>query len=166
MFKALLVTAALLFLIYLILELVPKLDKLGDHIGMKKDKSSGEESTMTRDAAGNVEESTARNAANDAEGDAGVKRIGVRFCGGCNPRYDRGAAYRRIAAAVEAAAADRIALEHAVEGTVYDGLLIIGGCQACCAGYDQFTYQGPVLKMYEEDHVTETVRSLLAMAEA
>ena len=92
-----------------------------------------------------------------------MKKIGVRFCGGCNPRYERGAAYRRIAAEISAAAGNRIVLEHAVEGPAYDGLLIIGGCQACCAGYSQFVCDGPVHKMYAEEDVPGAVDWLLGM---
>jgi hypothetical protein len=95
-----------------------------------------------------------------------VKRIGVRFCGGCNPRYDRGAAFRRIKRALESASetpeiiSGEILLDHAVEGTPYDGLLVIGGCQACCAGYDQFHNQGPVVKLDAEEGIPVAVQKL------
>jgi hypothetical protein len=92
-----------------------------------------------------------------------VKQIGVRFCGGCNPRYDRGAAYRRIAAEIQELAGDRLTLDYAAEDTDYDGLLIIGGCQACCAGYAQFANRGPVLKMYAESDAADVTARLLAL---
>lgn len=89
-----------------------------------------------------------------------MRRIGVRFCGGCNPRYDRGAAFRCIKAQIDRERGDLV-LEHAQEGQVYDGLLIIGGCQACCAGYDQFDNRGPVLKMYAASEVPDVIRRLM-----
>ena len=54
--------------------------------------------------------------------------VGLRYCGGCNPRFDRVAAVERLAAACP-----RAALERAEPGKVYDLLLIVGGCSACCA---------------------------------
>lgn len=56
-----------------------------------------------------------------------MKKCAVKFCGGCNPRYDRGAAYRTIAEAL----ADEAVFETAKEGTHYDVLLIIRGCTQC-----------------------------------
>ena len=54
--------------------------------------------------------------------------VGLRYCGGCTPRFDRVAAVERLAAACP-----RAALERAEPGKVYDLLLIVGGCSACCA---------------------------------
>ena len=50
-------------------------------------------------------------------------KCGGRFCGGCNPRYDRGKALREIQQEV-----DELEFLHAVEGEIYDKLLVIGGC--------------------------------------
>lgn len=49
-------------------------------------------------------------------------KISVKFCGGCNPRYDRGAAYRRIKEELEDKA------EFTSDGNI---LIIIKGCHAC-----------------------------------
>ena len=54
-------------------------------------------------------------------------RVGVKFCGGCNPRYDRGEALQRI----RAACGDVAVFETAAEGSRYDVLLIIRGCTQC-----------------------------------
>lgn len=62
-------------------------------------------------------------------------RIGVRFCGGCNPRYDRGAFYKET---VEANSQHDFFI--AEEGENYDKILVIGGCPACCAAYEQYNY--------------------------
>lgn len=51
----------------------------------------------------------------------------VKFCGGCNPRYDRGAAYRRIREALSPIA--RFSLPE--EGASYDALVILRGCTGC-----------------------------------
>ena len=73
---------------------------------------------------------------------------GVKFCGGCNPHYQRGDAFRRIQADLP-----EIEFEYAEEGVGYDHLLVIGGCTACCPIIEQYTVNGDVLKMWSEDHV-------------
>ena len=66
-------------------------------------------------------------------------KCGVKFCGGCNPHYQRG----------------DIEFEHAEEGPAYDHLLVIGGCTACCPIIDQYTVNGDVIKMWSEDHISK-----------
>ena len=75
-------------------------------------------------------------------------KCGVKFCGGCNPHYQRGDAFRRIQADLP-----EIEFEYAEEGVGYDHLLVIGGCTACCPIIEQYTVNGDVLKMWSEDHV-------------
>ena len=48
----------------------------------------------------------------------------VKFCGGCNPRYDRGEAFRQIRKAL----ADTVRFSYPEEGQAYDALLILRGC--------------------------------------
>ena len=75
-------------------------------------------------------------------------KCGVKFCGGCNPHYQRGDAFRKIQADLP-----EIEFEYAEEGVGYDHLLVIGGCTACCPIIEQYTVNGDVLKMWSEDHV-------------
>lgn len=53
--------------------------------------------------------------------------VGVRYCGGCNPRFDRVAGVRLLEADCPWAA-----FTGAEPGVSYDLLLIVGGCTACC----------------------------------
>ncbi len=71
-------------------------------------------------------------------------KVGIRYCGGCNSRYDRGAMVKRITEKHP-----EWAWENAREGSVYDLLLVIGGCSACCAAYEQFS-AGKVLKLWTD----------------
>ena len=82
-------------------------------------------------------------------------KCGVKFCGGCNPRYDRGAAYRQFKEDLS-----DIDFVHAEEGEPVDNLLVIGGCTACCASYDQYDVKGNVFKMWDKDHI-ENIKSKL-----
>ena len=84
------------------------------------------------------------------------EKIGVRFCGGCNPRYDRGKAL----ADIQSKAADNADFENAQEGVLYDRILVIGGCSNCCASYEQFVSAGGVLKMWDESHIERVLAEI------
>jgi hypothetical protein len=56
------------------------------------------------------------------------KKIGVLFCGGCNPIYDRELLYRQLKQYYEAS----VILEFYCESEEYDLLLIINGCSSEC----------------------------------
>ncbi len=75
-------------------------------------------------------------------------KCGVRFCGGCNPRYDRRAALEEIERQLK-----DVDFVNAVEGYPHDLLLVIGGCTNCCASYEQFDTKQGVLKMWDKTHI-------------
>lgn len=79
-------------------------------------------------------------------------KVGVRFCGGCNPRYDRGAALRKMKE--EQPDVDFL---HAEEGVEYDSILVIGGCTNCCASHCQFSTKEGVIKMWDEKHIEDVL---------
>jgi len=82
-------------------------------------------------------------------------KCGVKFCGGCNPRYDRGDAFRQIRDELS-----DIDFVHAEEGDAIDNLLVIGGCTACCASYEQYDVKGNVFKMWDKDHIENIKKQL------
>ncbi|MDD6191024.1 MAG: hypothetical protein PUB75_05485 [Firmicutes bacterium] len=84
-------------------------------------------------------------------------KCGIKFCGGCNPRYDRGAACREIKKTLEN---DNIEFMNATEEEVFDNLLVIGGCSACCASHSQYTVNDEIFKMWEKDHINKIVELL------
>lgn len=84
-------------------------------------------------------------------------KCGVRFCGGCNPRYDRGEALKEIEDRLKDS---DIEFKITTEDEQYDDLLIIGGCTNCCAGYDQFTWLGEVRKMWAAEHIEKIINEL------
>ncbi len=63
-------------------------------------------------------------------------KVGIKYCGGCNPRYDRA-----VYAKALCEAHPTWDCEHAQEETPYDLLLVVGGCSSCCAGYEQYRYK-------------------------
>jgi hypothetical protein len=82
-------------------------------------------------------------------------KIGVRFCGGCNPRFDRGLALEKIR---ESKPNDEFL--HAQEGEAYDLLLVIGGCTNCCASFDHFQSHAGVEKIWSDDHIPELLEEI------
>lgn len=89
-------------------------------------------------------------------------KCGIKFCGGCNPRYERGVASREIQSDC-----DTIDFSHAEEGVLYDCLLVIGGCPACCASYKQYDVDGDrVIKMWDRSHIENVERVLSDYQEA
>jgi len=84
-----------------------------------------------------------------------MMKVGVRYCGGCNPRYDRGGVFQEIR--------DRLQdmdFEVAKEGVEYDALLVIGGCTSCCASYHQFTNRKGVVKIWDPDELEDAIKKL------
>ena len=75
-------------------------------------------------------------------------KCGVRFCGGCNPRYNRREALNVIESRFK-----EIDFVNAVVGVPHDLLLVIGGCTNCCAAYEQFDTKTDVMKMWEPAHI-------------
>jgi hypothetical protein len=71
----------------------------------------------------------------------------VKFCGGCNPRYDRGAAF----AAMRDALADLCVFSSAQEGERYDVLLIIRGCTGCPYLYESLDAKHRFVLVQPED---------------
>jgi hypothetical protein len=58
--------------------------------------------------------------------------FGIKYCGGCNPQYDR----VRIAEKIKGYIDDEHSVETVKEGKVYDFLIILCGCHCACANHD------------------------------
>ncbi len=67
------------------------------------------------------------------EGVCALLRCTVKFCGGCNPRYERGDAYKAICAALQ----DTASFSYPEDGVPYDVLLILRGCTGCPYLYEE-----------------------------
>lgn len=71
--------------------------------------------------------------------------VAVKYCGGCNPRYDRVALVRALEAAFPG-----VRFVPARPGEAGDLLLVVSGCRTACAGLEglearlgRFTVRGP-----------------------
>ena len=62
--------------------------------------------------------------------------IGVKFCGGCNPMYDRGKLFKKTKGAYP----DHT-FETADDTKKYETLLVICGCERACADTTRYIYE-------------------------
>ena len=83
-------------------------------------------------------------------------RCGVKFCGGCNPRYERARALSELKSRFSRI----VDFEYSEEDELYDMLLIIGGCPNCCASFEQCKTETGVIKMWDESHI-ESICSII-----
>ena len=60
--------------------------------------------------------------------------IGVRYCGGCNPRYDRVASMTRLKKMLP-----EMEFVNAAAGERYDAVLVVSGCSTQCTKTDDLT---------------------------
>jgi hypothetical protein len=93
-------------------------------------------------------------------------RVGVKFCGGCNPRYDRSGELDTILSHFERDSEefsrDRIETGKALfgfakEGGAYDVMLVIGGCNNQCASTDEYTFDKEI-SIGETGNIPSVVR--------
>ncbi len=85
-------------------------------------------------------------------------KCGVRFCGGCNPRFERGEVFRQLKRDIR-----NIEFTYADEDESYDMLLVIGGCPSCCAAYEQYDVNGNVYKIWDISQVEGIKEKLLEL---
>ena len=61
-------------------------------------------------------------------------RIGIKFCGGCNPKYDRS----KVAEILKEKINKKYKVEYVRDNETYDFVFIINGCQVACASREGF----------------------------
>lgn len=83
----------------------------------------------------------------------------IKFCGGCNPRYDRGAAYRRICEET----ADCAAFALPQEDVAYDVLVIIQGCTGCDFSAEQIEAKHRLYCICADD-IERTIQAIRSLA--
>ncbi len=84
-------------------------------------------------------------------------KYGIKFCGGCNPRYERGSAFKSIIADLP----DKVNFEIAREEVDYDGLLVVAGCSNCCPELKGYKVKRKPIKMWDEKHIDQVKVEIL-----
>ena len=84
-------------------------------------------------------------------------KIGIRYCGGCNPHYERVEMIQRVQSAVE----DRfIFLRH--DRQDLDGLIAVNGCLRACAVKDLKLREVPYHSIAEKGDLDSLMKWLFA----
>mgnify|MGYP005765288739 CR=1 FL=1 len=86
-------------------------------------------------------------------------RCTVKFCGGCNPRYDRGEAYQTVRSSLSGAAE----FSYPEDGASYDVLLIIRGCTGCPYLYEEIDAAHRVI-ITESSQIADAIREIEQIA--
>jgi hypothetical protein len=88
-----------------------------------------------------------------------IYRFGIKFCGGCNPTFERGQLFSKLKEATSQCINYKTIDED--DAHAYDGLLVICGCENCCVdiGFVQ-TKSDPIVIREEKDY-KETLERLL-----
>ncbi|WP_027623885.1 hypothetical protein [Clostridium lundense] len=75
-------------------------------------------------------------------------RIGIKYCGGCNPRYDR----KDIIEKLKSEYSDLI-VELVKEKEIYDLVIILCGCTSCCVNHQNLNGKyGKVIASNDKDY--------------
>ena len=77
--------------------------------------------------------------------------VGLRYCGGCNPRYDRVAAVERLQAQLP-----EVELRPAAPGQ--KAVLVVCGCPARCAGVSGL--DGELIWLYAQEQFEDACQRL------
>jgi hypothetical protein len=94
--------------------------------------------------------------------------VGVKYCGGCNPRYERRSAYEKIKSELLLFAQKGgwdIIFEAAAEGVTYDALLVVCGCANRCAAIGQYHSRNIPVYLWDESGLTDAVSELEKLVE-
>jgi hypothetical protein len=81
---------------------------------------------------------------------------GIKFCGGCNPRYDRRKAYEEIRGHFEG----RLHFGFASEGESYDLLLYMAGCSSRCTDLSAYAAHRGMAVSWDAGMTEETIEEL------
>lgn len=87
-------------------------------------------------------------------------KIGVKFCGGCNPGYERANILKKIRSEFP-----QVEMEPVQEENAYDLILLISGCHAECLSVAAWQRQAPVISVYQETDYEKIEKYLHLLSE-
>ncbi len=83
-------------------------------------------------------------------------KIGIKFCGGCNPKYDR----KYAESILKMKLSKKYDLEYVKDNKIYDYVFIINGCQVQCASYKEFFVTKNIYSIYSVTSLNELIDKL------
>lgn len=74
--------------------------------------------------------------------------IGIKYCGGCNPNFDRTNIVNKIMGLFK-----EDNFEYAKENNSYDIIMVVNGCKRACADHSSLKGKGKIFINSEEDYL-------------
>lgn len=84
-----------------------------------------------------------------------MKTVGIKYCGGCNPRYNRRKAVETLEQALP-----QLQFSNAQVEMQYDFLLVLCGCSAACADISALQAKQTII-LWQQQDVQTCISSLL-----
>jgi hypothetical protein len=88
-------------------------------------------------------------------------KYGVKFCGGCNPKYQR----KEALAEIENALKDKVEFENVNDEGSYEGLLVLGGCSNCCPNYKHYKTKRKPILLSDKDQIENIINKIMKEVE-
>lgn len=82
--------------------------------------------------------------------------VGIKYCGGCNPSYDRVGLVNRLSERYT----DKIAIRAIANDVKYDAILVVCGCRNCCADHEHLTVKHVKTVIFNENQYLKTCEML------
>lgn len=89
-----------------------------------------------------------------------MKKIGVKYCGGCNPRFNRGDFVRKLKDKYK----DLASIEPINENDVFDMIIIVSGCSSACVSCKNVKCTGEIFSVTSKDDfitVSEKIENII-----
>jgi len=81
--------------------------------------------------------------------------FGVKYCGGCNPRYNRTSFFDTVKKRCP-----ETEFQYVQPKTVYDHLIVICGCPSRCADISEIRVNGDIFKISEERQLEHLITEI------
>lgn len=78
--------------------------------------------------------------------------FGIKYCGGCNARYDRIKLFEKLQKKFS-----KDSFEYIREDQIYDHLIVICGCPSRCADISSIQVKGDTFKIYDESQMNALI---------
>ncbi|CAK7068374.1 hypothetical protein CIW83_19030 [Tissierella sp. P1] len=74
-------------------------------------------------------------------------KVGIKYCGGCNSRFDRTSIVDKIKSDYK-----EFEFSYAIESEEYDFIIVINGCHIACAGLQDLKSKRGFLIIRDDDY--------------
>lgn len=83
-------------------------------------------------------------------------KIGFKYCGGCNPRYDRKAVYKEF----QLKGNGQLNISLARDYEKYDYLIVLAGCLNDCEDCSKLIYEQEKIVITEDSKVDDIIKCI------